>query len=248
MRGAGHPAAIVLARQGFGLSAEFRWFAGQIQVIEQHGHDTQAVFLGQFEQLVHALEEFVGVRLPNDKLQRHADAGIAHVVRPAQLFINCVGVERVLRPHINRIDGGARDIVDAFQRFEAVVPIPDATVFPTPAGLAFAGARQGGGIDRGDGRADGRAGIGGQRAGIQLQQRRGRAEIGAQPFAIEIERVVNEGFEVSEIDVAHFKMVQVRVHEDAFGLQLGATAVRQGHARVLSGAQHSGLAALGRHG
>jgi hypothetical protein len=114
-RGAGslHPSGIVHVRLRRALRAEL-WMRIP-HAVEQDEHHADTVAIGDLEELLDAPDERCRILLPEKIVQKDAHAVEAEAGCPSQLPVDRGRVERIGLPHLELVDGGARDEVGADQ-------------------------------------------------------------------------------------------------------------------------------------
>src|SRR6266576_2397958 len=75
--------------------------------VEQDEHHTELVFLRDAQEMFHAPEQTPVVLLPNQIMQKNADAREAEVMGPAEFAVNGIRIPSVGLPHFELVDGGA---------------------------------------------------------------------------------------------------------------------------------------------
>ena len=108
-----HPAGIVDLRPGRGLRAQLQ--VGVPAGIEDDKRHLDVVLVRNGQKLVHPVEKALGILLPEQIVQKHADAVEAQSLCPAQFTVNRFRVERVRLPHFQIVLGGAGDEIAADQ-------------------------------------------------------------------------------------------------------------------------------------
>ncbi len=106
-----YPTRIVYARRGRMLFAQFRiWIPTRI---EQHKQRLDMVLVRNGQKRTHAFLKPRAVLLPKQIMQEHAHRRHAQTLRPTQLQVDPLWVERIRLPHLQFVNGVGRQIVAA---------------------------------------------------------------------------------------------------------------------------------------
>ena len=142
--GAGHPAGVVHSRHrvilfaGVGIAIPV-----ERAVVEQHGHDAQAVAIRHFEELLEAFPERARVLFPDDVLHKYAAGVEAEASGPGQFAVDGDGIERLRLPHLGVIDRAAGHEVEADEPRLVRLPRAGLRLGPALRGGPTAGADAG---------------------------------------------------------------------------------------------------------